>query len=103
MQAHNSPSGVLGAMVDEEDPKVEDESGLASSQFWPLVRSGWWTDIGSRRLMEDAHVCIDDLDEHFGSFSGGEGSCAFYGVSSELSVILVLSVLRHLYLAVLGD
>ncbi|CAK9220497.1 unnamed protein product [Sphagnum troendelagicum] len=49
-------------------------------EFQPVYRSGVWSDTGLRRVMEDAHVRIDDLETYLGSQGGGEASGAFYGV-----------------------
>jgi hypothetical protein len=51
-------------------------------EFQPVYRSGVWSDTGLRRVMEDAHVRIDDLETYLGSQGGGEASGAFYGVSA---------------------
>ncbi|CAN5957978.1 unnamed protein product, partial [Sphagnum jensenii] len=50
------------------------------SSFRPVYRSGVWSDTGRRTAMEDAHVCIDNLQTHLGSEDGGEAPGAFYGV-----------------------
>ncbi|CAM6050951.1 unnamed protein product [Sphagnum compactum] len=49
-------------------------------EFRPVYRSGVWSDTGRRTAMEDAHVCIDNLQTHLGSEDGGEAPGAFYGV-----------------------
>eukprot|EP01018_Ginkgo_biloba_P013636 Gb_30692 [translate_table: standard] len=51
-----------------------------SVDFMPILRSGYWSDIGGRLYMEDAHVCITDLAKTFGCASFGESPVAFYGV-----------------------
>lgn len=59
------------------------DQGIAETlteEFLPFIRSGGWTDIGQRNLMEDAHVCIDDLVKHLGELVIGESTGAYYGV-----------------------
>ncbi|KAG8060592.1 hypothetical protein GUJ93_ZPchr0002g26192 [Zizania palustris] len=51
-----------------------------SSNFVPFVRSGDWSDIGSRDYMEDAHVCISDLAKNFGHNTVDDEIISFYGV-----------------------
>ncbi|XP_011626451.1 probable protein phosphatase 2C 54 [Amborella trichopoda] len=52
-----------------------------SLKYVPVIRSGEWSDIGSRLYMEDTHVCIADLAKKFGfTFLNGE-AVSFYGVS----------------------
>ncbi|TVU12332.1 hypothetical protein EJB05_45970 [Eragrostis curvula] len=48
--------------------------------FVPTIRSGDWSDIGGRRNMEDAHVCIPDLAKKFGLGSLDDEVVSFYGV-----------------------
>ncbi|KAL6606090.1 hypothetical protein ACP70R_041743 [Stipagrostis hirtigluma subsp. patula] len=50
------------------------------SSFVPVIRSGDWSDIGSRQYMEDTHVCIPDLAKNFGSPSTDQEVVSFYGV-----------------------
>ena len=45
-----------------------------------MMRSGVWSDIGSKTVMEDDHVVIDDLIKHLGSVAG-QDSGAYYAVS----------------------
>lgn len=52
-----------------------------AAEFKPAIRSGVWNDIGSRQVMEDEHVLIDDLVEHLGSMLTGQASGSYYGVS----------------------
>ena len=47
----------------------------------PVIRSGAWTDQGTRKSMEDEHIVIDDLISHLGSLFSWKGSGSFYGVS----------------------
>ncbi|XP_039118049.1 probable protein phosphatase 2C 27 isoform X1 [Dioscorea cayenensis subsp. rotundata] len=51
-----------------------------SKDFVPSIRSGEWSDIGSREYMEDTHVCITDLAKKFGSCYLGGDVVSFYGV-----------------------
>ena len=46
-------------------------------EYRPEYRSGGFTVCGIRDTLEDALVCIDDLEEHLGSRG------AFYGVSGQ--------------------
>ena len=48
--------------------------------FLPNVRSGGWSDIGSRQYMEDTHVCIADLAKNFGYPTVDKEVVSFYGV-----------------------
>jgi hypothetical protein len=83
-------------IVDEgKDTSVMVQEGV-QMEFQPVYRSGVWSDTGLRRVMEDAHVRIDDLETYLGSQGGGEASGAFYGVSA---VFLAgsTSVLRTLF------
>ena len=50
--------------------------------FVPILRSGEWSDIGSRTSMEDTHVCISDLAKKFGLNLLDKEAISFYGVSS---------------------
>lgn len=50
------------------------------SNFVPALRSGEWSDIGSRPYMEDTHVCITDLARSFGYNLLREEAISFYGV-----------------------
>ncbi|KAK1295403.1 putative protein phosphatase 2C 2 [Acorus calamus] len=49
-------------------------------QFVPIIRSGSFSDIGCRSIMEDEHICIDDLSAHLGSMVTCPTPSAFYGV-----------------------
>jgi hypothetical protein len=64
-----------------KDTSVMVQEGV-QMEFQPVYRSGVWSDTGLRRVMEDAHVRIDDLETYLGSQGGGEASGAFYGVSA---------------------
>jgi hypothetical protein len=70
------------SIVEEgKDTSVMVQEGV-QMEFQPVYRSGVWSDTGLRRVMEDAHVRIDDLETYLGSQGGGEASGAFYGVSA---------------------
>lgn len=51
-----------------------------ATDFMPVLRSGFWSDIGGRENMEDAHVCIPDLAKPYGQSSFVQSPVAFYGV-----------------------
>lgn len=51
-----------------------------ATDFMPILRSGFWSDIGGRDDMEDAHVCIADLAKIYGQSSFGQNPVSFYGV-----------------------
>ncbi|PON57946.1 Protein phosphatase [Parasponia andersonii] len=63
---------------------VSVEAGVGAedcpSQFFPIVRSGAWTDIGFRSTMEDAYVCADNFMQDYGLENLPDGPSAFYGV-----------------------
>ncbi|KAL5200331.1 hypothetical protein ABZP36_021534 [Zizania latifolia] len=48
--------------------------------YIPVVRSGGWSDIGSRRTMEDVYTCRDNFMQDFALESFEDGPSAFYGV-----------------------
>ncbi|KAL7159456.1 hypothetical protein ABFS83_01G028000 [Erythranthe nasuta] len=50
------------------------------AEFMPLLRSGAWTDIGSRSSMEDVYICTDNLMHDYGSNISNHKPTAFYGV-----------------------
>jgi hypothetical protein len=52
------------------------------ANFIPNVRSGGWSDIGSRQYMEDTHVCIADLAKSFGYPTMDKEVVSFYGVGT---------------------
>ncbi|KAL6653680.1 hypothetical protein ACP70R_008604 [Stipagrostis hirtigluma subsp. patula] len=64
------------------DAKPEAEKTLENlnTKFIPVIRSGGWADIGSRKSMEDVYICCDNFMKDFGLGSSGEGPSAFYGV-----------------------
>ncbi|XP_008776256.1 probable protein phosphatase 2C 47 [Phoenix dactylifera] len=49
-------------------------------EFVPTLRSGSYTDIGTRKDMEDEHICINDLPAHLRSLFRCPIPSAFYGV-----------------------
>ncbi|WVZ79521.1 hypothetical protein U9M48_027092 [Paspalum notatum var. saurae] len=60
-------------------PETERTFESMDTEFIPVIRSGGWADIGSRRTMEDVFICSDNFMEDFG-FECSEGPSAFYGV-----------------------
>ncbi|XP_059643904.1 probable protein phosphatase 2C 49 [Cornus florida] len=52
----------------------------SARKFVPSIRSGSHVDIGSRELMEDEHIRIDDLCAHLGSPFRCNMPSAFYAV-----------------------
>lgn len=50
------------------------------TEYIPVMRSGGWADIGSRRTMEDVYICCDNFMQDFGFESIEQGPSAFYGV-----------------------
>lgn len=69
--------------------------------FVPVVRSGEWSDIGSREHMEDAHVCIGDLAKKFGCHYVDGEVVSFYGVSIKHPLFFHFSFSRLLYCNIL--
>lgn len=61
-----------------EDSVVTEEK---NNIYFPILRSGEWSDIGHRHFMEDTHICIPDLAKSFSSKLPGEESVSLYGVS----------------------
>ncbi|CAN8284272.1 unnamed protein product [Cochlearia groenlandica] len=63
---------------------VENEFALEKDksefEFVPVMRSGAWSDIGSRSSMEDAYLCVDNFLESYGLENSEDGPTAFYGV-----------------------
>lgn len=59
--------------------EIQNRESVATG-FMPVLRSGFWSDIGGRKDMEDAHVCISDLAKTYGQSSFGQNPVAFYGV-----------------------
>ncbi|KAJ6741891.1 PROTEIN PHOSPHATASE 2C 27-RELATED [Salix viminalis] len=63
-----------------EDRVVTERKQNLLTDFSPNLRSGEWSDIGSRHYMEDTHVCISDLADKFGYNLLSEHAISFYGV-----------------------
>ncbi|KAA8535272.1 hypothetical protein F0562_030275 [Nyssa sinensis] len=63
-----------------EDTTVTDKKQSLLNNFIPTLRSGEWSDIGSRTFMEDTHICIADLAKNFGYNLLCEEAVSFYGV-----------------------
>ncbi|CAN6979191.1 hypothetical protein IGI04_038130 [Brassica rapa subsp. trilocularis] len=59
---------------------VENEFVLDKVEFVPVMRSGAWSDIGSRSSMEDAYLCLDNLMDSYGLKDSEDGPTAFYAV-----------------------
>ncbi|KAF4352260.1 hypothetical protein F8388_004470 [Cannabis sativa] len=70
--------------------------------FVPALRSGEWSDIGSRPYMEDTHVCISNLAEKYGFNLLNKEAISFYGLIISLAV-LMLSRHKSLLVANAGD
>lgn len=64
------------------------------SNFIPVLRSGDWSDIGSRSYMEDTHICIPNLAQNFGDEVSHKEIVSFYGVSSYFLSINLASFQR---------
>ncbi|XVF47976.1 hypothetical protein PTKIN_Ptkin03bG0153100 [Pterospermum kingtungense] len=63
-----------------EDAVAADRTHDLLTNFTPTLRSGEWSDIGSRPYMEDTHICISDLAKNFGRNLISEEAVSFYGV-----------------------
>ncbi|XP_076881771.1 putative protein phosphatase 2C 27 isoform X2 [Bidens hawaiensis] len=50
------------------------------SEYTPMIRSGSCAEKGPKEYMEDEHLCIDNLLEHFDRTEGLPSLAAFYGV-----------------------
>ncbi|KAI4320909.1 hypothetical protein MLD38_034342 [Melastoma candidum] len=57
-----------------------DKSADGKPSFLPVFRSGSCAERGPKDYMEDVHVCIDNLAEHYNIAEGRPSSGAFYGV-----------------------
>ncbi|KAK6922492.1 PPM-type phosphatase-like domain [Dillenia turbinata] len=81
---HCISSARLAAMA-----QLEDEVGISghkmpsndNSQFSPIFRSGSCSDKGPKRYMEDEHISVNNLIEHFGEGVNLPSPGAFYGAS----------------------
>ncbi|KAL3498311.1 hypothetical protein ACH5RR_041043 [Cinchona calisaya] len=49
------------------------------AEFVPIFRSGAWSDIGARSVMEDVLVFVDNFLHDYGLKNSEQGPCAFYG------------------------
>ena len=76
--------------------QTEAEKNCVCVEFKPAMRSGVWSDIGPRSVMEDDHVVIDNLIEHLGSVAG-QDSGAYYGVSSSTYIPYYIKMLSVSY------
>lgn len=70
------------------DASVEPAVGMedGETEFVPVLRSGAWTDIGSRTCMEDVYLCSDNFMHDFGTNSITDEPSAFYGVCLFISI-----------------
>ncbi|KAL3500419.1 hypothetical protein ACH5RR_039512 [Cinchona calisaya] len=50
------------------------------AKYVPVLRSGAWSDIGTRSVMEDVLVCADNFLHDYGLKNSDESPSAFYGV-----------------------
>lgn len=67
--------------VSEDTAMTDFKQNSQITSFEPKIRSGEWSDIGSRQYMEDTHVCISDLAKNYGYNSIMEETISFYGVT----------------------
>lgn len=75
-----------------------DENNEEAPVFVPEYRSGGCAERGIRRSMEDAHLCVDNLEESLGSRG------AFYGVfDGHDGEAAACYVKEHLLPSILGD
>ncbi|XP_058067468.1 probable protein phosphatase 2C 27 [Magnolia sinica] len=78
---NDCPSGNLCPLESIcENTAVMDSKQNQPSNFSPIIRSGEWSDIGSRTSMEDTHVCIANLAKKFGYNFLDDEAVSFYGV-----------------------
>lgn len=70
-------TGATSSKFGDTTIKIAEEK---PSNFIPILRSGEWSDSGSRPYMEDTHICIQDLAKKFSNKILGEESVSFYGV-----------------------
>jgi hypothetical protein len=83
-----APASDSVVLEGQDTATVNGKEGV-NFEFQPVYRSGVWSDTGRRTAMEDAHVCIDNLQTHLGSEDGGEAPGAFYGVSDIFPLVLL--------------
>ncbi|KAJ7569731.1 hypothetical protein O6H91_01G091200 [Diphasiastrum complanatum] len=79
--AHLATSSTAHAVeLESQALQPLDSEEVEEPESFPMIRSGGWTDIGTRQNMEDAHVRIDNLSTKFSPRFVGESPGAFYGV-----------------------
>ncbi|ESQ46679.1 hypothetical protein EUTSA_v10000194mg [Eutrema salsugineum] len=66
--------------ISVENDFTLEKKNKSEFEFVPAMRSGAWSDIGSRSSMEDAYLCLDNFMDSFGLKNSEEGPSAFYGV-----------------------
>lgn len=67
--------------LDFNPPAADNESlSDGNMSFLPIIRSGCCAEKGSKQYMEDEHICVDNLHEHFGEAANFPSPGAFYGV-----------------------
>lgn len=66
--------------LDDDSVSTKSPSNQKSG-FLPVFRSGSCAERGPKQYMEDEHVCIDNLIDHFGETDDFSSPGAFYGVS----------------------
>ncbi|XP_010526197.1 PREDICTED: probable protein phosphatase 2C 22 [Tarenaya hassleriana] len=66
--------------ISMENELIIEKNGISGSEFVPFLRSGAWSDIGSRPHMEDVYLCIDNFTGDYGLENSEDGPSAFYGV-----------------------
>ncbi|KAJ8771057.1 hypothetical protein K2173_023382 [Erythroxylum novogranatense] len=67
------PESTVG-VIGHKSPSKE------SRGYQPVVRSGSYCEKGPKQYMEDEHICVDNLHEHFAAVSKFPSPGAFYGV-----------------------
>ncbi|CAN6456235.1 unnamed protein product [Victoria cruziana] len=82
-----------------EELEIQKEKEDSESDFFPVVRSGGWADIGFRKTMEDVYVCFDDFlhdckilglpSAFYGVFDGHGGKHAASYVSDNLPRLIL--------------
>ncbi|KAM1909270.1 hypothetical protein ACFX13_038048 [Malus domestica] len=66
-------------LLDDDSVSTKSPSNQ-KSRFLPVFRSGSCAERGPKQYMEDEHVCIDNLIDHFGETDDFSSPGAFYGV-----------------------
>nr|GLL37140.1 probable protein phosphatase 2C 27 isoform X1 [Ipomoea trifida]GMD40329.1 probable protein phosphatase 2C 27 [Ipomoea batatas] len=80
---HSISSAMLVASADLDFDYGVKEAQCPSKgkpSFIPVYRSGSYAEKGPKQYMEDEHIRIDHLLEHYGETAGFTSSGAFYGV-----------------------